>query len=69
MECPMCGPGMLVRDTRDVRYANRGEETIIPHVTAYFCSHCDEYIPIGDEADRVQKAMHDFKRRDSKISF
>ena len=62
MKCPVCGAGELVRDTRDVRYRYLGKETMFPHVTATFCTECDEYLVGGEEAaDRVQKAMRAFK--------
>ncbi|MBT2791947.1 type II toxin-antitoxin system MqsA family antitoxin [Paraburkholderia strydomiana] len=68
MKCPVCGAGQLVWDTRDVRYGYLGKETMFPHVTAAFCTKCDEYLVGGEEADRVQKAMRAFKNSVRKIS-
>ena len=37
MKCPSCGVGKLVRDTRDISYAYKGETTTIPAVRGDFC--------------------------------
>lgn len=68
MKCPVCGAGQLVWDTRDVRFRYLGKETLFPHVTATFCTKCDEYLVGGEEADRVQRAMRAFKDSVRQIS-
>jgi HTH-type transcriptional regulator/antitoxin MqsA len=37
MRCPSCAGAKLVRDTRDIAYAYKGETTAIPAVRGDFC--------------------------------
>ena len=55
MKCPVCGAAELIYDTRDLPYTYKGETTVIPAVTADFCSACDESITDLTETGRVMR--------------
>jgi HTH-type transcriptional regulator/antitoxin MqsA len=57
MKCPVCGTADLVRDTRDLPYAYKGERIVIPAVTGDFCSTCTESVLDTAESERVMEAM------------
>ena len=63
MKCPCCGAADLVRDTRDVPYVYKGEETLIPAVTGDFCPACDEVILDAVEGDRFSRLIGAFQRQ------
>lgn len=63
MKCPNCGQPHLLRDTRDLSHAYKGESTTIPSVTGEFCSACDEVVLSGDEAKRVSASMREFSKQ------
>jgi HTH-type transcriptional regulator/antitoxin MqsA len=63
MKCPVCGAAELVHDTRDLPYAYKGENTVIPSVTADFCPACDESITDMAETDRVMREMQAFNKQ------
>lgn len=63
MKCPSCGTGKLVRDTRDVAYTYKGESTVLPQVTADFCTACDEYIQDAAESRRTMDLMLAFNKQ------
>jgi len=63
MKCPICGGAELVQDTRDVTHSYKGESTLIPAVTAEFCSACGEFLAGPDESKRVSGLMNDFNRQ------
>ncbi|MFM0197799.1 type II toxin-antitoxin system MqsA family antitoxin [Paraburkholderia strydomiana] len=62
MKCPVCGAADLVHDTRDVPFAYKGQETVIPSITADFCPACGELVTDAGASDRVMKAMRAFKQ-------
>ncbi len=62
-KCPACGAAALVHDTRDLPYSYQGETTVIPAVTADFCSACNESITDRDETDRVMREMQRFNNQ------
>ena len=63
MKCPVCGAAELIRDTRDLPYTYKGETTVIPEVTADFCSACDESITDLGETGRVMREMQAFNKQ------
>jgi len=63
MKCPLCGSAELVRDTRDIPYAYRGEVTVIPAVTGDFCLACGESIHDVAESSRTSAKMLEFNQR------
>ena len=63
MKCPVCGAAELIRDIRDLPYTYKGETTIIPAVTADFCSACDESITDMTETERVMREMNAFNKQ------
>ncbi|MCY1665745.1 type II toxin-antitoxin system MqsA family antitoxin [Rhizobium sp. SL86] len=63
MKCPCCGAADLVRDTRDVPYVYKGEETLIPAVTGDFCPACGEVILDAVEGDRFSRLIGEFQRQ------
>ncbi len=63
MKCPSCGGAKLLRDTRDVTYAYKGETTTIPEVTGDFCPACGEVVLDREHGDRYSAWVGDFQRQ------
>lgn len=63
MKCPSCATGELVRDTRDIPYAYKGEQTTIPAVAGQFCPACGEAVLDADESRRTSAAMLEFNKQ------
>jgi HTH-type transcriptional regulator/antitoxin MqsA len=63
MQCPICGAGQLVHDTRDMSYTYKGESTVLPQVTGDFCTACDESILEADESRRTMSLMSAFNKQ------
>jgi HTH-type transcriptional regulator / antitoxin MqsA len=63
MKCPVCGAAKLIHDTRDIAYTYKGESTVIPSVTADFCTACDESITDASETKRVMDLMLAFNKQ------
>lgn len=63
MKCPVCGEGVLVRDTRNIPYSYKGESTAIPAVKGDFCPACGESVLDAAESRRVNKWMGNFIRQ------
>jgi HTH-type transcriptional regulator / antitoxin MqsA len=63
MKCPVCGAAKLIHDTRDIAYTYKGESTVIPAVTADFCTACDESITDAGETKRVMDLMLAFNKQ------
>ena len=53
MKCPHCGGAHLIRDTRDLPYAYKGETTVIAAVTGDYCPRCGECLPTIEEEARI----------------
>ncbi|MHB8742171.1 MAG: type II toxin-antitoxin system MqsA family antitoxin [Sulfuricaulis sp.] len=62
MKCPACGATELVRDTRDLRYTYKGEETVIPAVTGDHCPACGEAVLDMSESARTSTLMLGFNK-------
>jgi HTH-type transcriptional regulator/antitoxin MqsA len=62
MNCPICGAGELVRDTRDRRYAHKGKSTTI-QMTGDFCDACGGAILDKETAASVSATMLAFNRK------
>lgn len=60
MKCPCCGGAELVRDTRDVPYAYKGETTTVLAVTGDFCPACGEVILDRENGDRYMREISFF---------
>lgn len=63
MKCPSCGAATLVRKTRALRYAYRGETTTIPRVKGEHCPACGEAVLGASESARVSAATLAFNRK------
>ena len=63
MKCPVCGAANLIRDTRDIAYTYKGESTVLPAVTADFCTACDESITDASQTKRVMDLMLAFNKQ------
>ena len=63
MKCPSCGAAQLHRETRDVPYNYKGENTTIPAVTGDFCSACDEVVLNREHGDRYSEMVGLFQRQ------
>lgn len=63
MKCPVCGAAELVRDTRDLSYAYKGEVTHIPAVTGDYCPACGEAILDAANGDRYSELAGQFQQQ------
>lgn len=63
MKCPVCGAANLIRDTRDIAYTYKGESTMLPAVTADFCTACDESITDASQTKHVMDLMLAFNKQ------
>ena len=63
MRCPVCGGAELIRDTRDLPYAYKGETTVISAVTGDFCPVCAESVLDAAESERVMSEMRAFSKQ------
>lgn len=63
MKCPDCGVAELTHDTRDLPYIYKGENTVIPAVTAQFCPACGESVTDMAETERVMREMQAFNKQ------
>ncbi|HNF61937.1 type II toxin-antitoxin system MqsA family antitoxin [Zoogloea sp.] len=62
MKCPCCGGAELVRDTRDMFYACKGETTAVLAVTGDFCPACGEVILDRENGDRYMREISFFSK-------
>jgi HTH-type transcriptional regulator/antitoxin MqsA len=63
MQCPTCGDGELIHDTRDMPYTYKGESTVLPQVTGEYCTACDEAILGVPESKRTMDLMLEFNKQ------
>lgn len=63
MKCPSCGAAKLIRDTRDMPYVYKGENTSIPAVTGDFCPACGEVVLDREHGDRYSELLGAFQRQ------
>ena len=52
--CRACGAAAPAYDTRDVEVVRRGLKAVVPAVSGWFCSHCDE-IEFDESTDSLQR--------------
>lgn len=62
MQCPHCGGAALIRDTRDLPYAYKGETTIIAGVSGDYCPRCGECVPDASEEERISAEALSFNK-------
>lgn len=63
MKCPICGKAELIHDTRDVPYAYKGEETVLPAIEGDFCPACGEIILDMANSTRASSLMGEFNKQ------
>lgn len=63
MKCPACGAAELMRDTRDLSYAYKGETTLIPALAGDWCPACGEAVLDADASARASAAMLEFNKQ------
>ena len=63
MKCPSCGAAKLIRDTRDMPYIYKGENTVIPAVTGDFCPACGEVVLNREHGNRYSELIGTFQRQ------
>lgn len=63
MKCPSCAAAKLVKDTRDMPYTYKGENTVISAVTGQFCPACGEAVLDMGESQRTSTLMLDFHKQ------
>lgn len=63
MRCPVCAAAELTRDTRDLPYIYKGEETTIAGVIGDYCPACGDSVLDAAESARVSAAMLAFNRQ------
>ena len=59
--CLNCENGEMTHDVRDVVYEYRGNKTIIPQVSGWFCNHCNEVEFDKGEGNRYAQAISNLK--------
>ena len=60
MKCPVCGGAELIHDTRDLPYAYKGEETILPGIEGDFCPSCGEGVLDRTNSMKASTLMSEF---------
>jgi HTH-type transcriptional regulator / antitoxin MqsA len=63
MKCPSCGATELIHDTRDLPYINKGEQTVISHVTGHHCPAYGEVVLDREQGDRYSELVGAFQRQ------
>ncbi len=63
MKCPSCAKAVLVRRTRGMPYAYKGESTTIMAVKGDYCPSCGEVVLGTVESARVNAVMLEFNRQ------
>ena len=63
MKCPNCGAAELVPDVREMHYAYKGEETIVPAVAGDYCPACGEAVLDRQESLRTSASMLEFNKQ------
>lgn len=63
MKCPICGRAELIHDTRDVPYAYKGEETVLPAIEGDFCPVCGEIILDMANSNKASSLMGEFNKQ------
>ena len=63
MRCPICGKAELIRDTRDVPYVYKGEETSLPGIEGDYCPACGELILDATNSMRAGALMGEFNQQ------
>jgi HTH-type transcriptional regulator/antitoxin MqsA len=63
MRCPSYGAAELIHDTRDLPYINKGEQTVISHVTGDHCPACGEVVLDRERGDRYSERVGAFQRQ------
>ncbi len=66
--CPSCGAAELIRDTRDIRYVYKGEQTTIAEVTGDFCASCGEVVLNREDGDRYSELVSAFQQQVNTLS-
>ncbi len=61
--CPVCGSSDLEHTTREQAYRYKNRSTVIPAVTADYCSNCGEAILDTEESVRVNAMMLAFNKQ------
>lgn len=61
-ECLKCGHREMVRDVRDVPYAYRGNQTVIPQIRGWHCDHCGEVEFDAGEGVRFAESIEQFAK-------
>ena len=63
VKCPSWGATELLHDTRDQPYINKGEQTVISHVTGDHCPACGEVVLDREQGDRYSERVGAFQRQ------
>ena len=58
MECPKCGGTMTLTSGLTYKFHCRGQELEASNITAMKCANCGEMMFSWDEAQRIQKVVH-----------
>lgn len=63
MKCPNCAKAELVRDTRDMPYAYKGETTVLAQISGDYCPACGEGVFDPAAARAISAAMAAFGKQ------
>lgn len=60
MNCPICGAGSVVHETRDLPYTYKGQTTTIHGIEGDYCDACGEAVFARQAGDRYGTAIQAF---------
>lgn len=60
MNCPICGAGSVVHETRDLPYTYKGQTTTIHGIEGDYCDACGEAVFARQAGDRYGAAIQAF---------
>ena len=63
MKCPNCGDAELVRDTRDMPYTYKGENTVLAGVSGDWCPACGEGVFDAPTSRAISADMQAFAKQ------
>jgi HTH-type transcriptional regulator/antitoxin MqsA len=63
MNCPICGAGSVVHETRDLPYTYKGQTTTIHDIEGDYCDACGEAVFARQAGDRYGAAIQAFIKK------
>jgi HTH-type transcriptional regulator/antitoxin MqsA len=60
MNCPICGAGSVVHETRDLPFTYKGQTTTIRDIEGDYCDECNDAVFTREAGDRYGAAIQAF---------